>query len=770
MRARNINASAQRIQKPTLIAAPSRINSQVTLNENDITICSGPSGLRTAFRPGDTIGESYVLTRFIGRGGMGSVYECKHKIMGNTYALKLLTDGMVNSDLWLRFQAEGKALARLNHPGIVTIYNMGVEGGGAPYFVMELLKGQGLDVKLEHRGSLEVEQALKIAIQVADALGCAHQKGIIHRDVKPSNLMLVYNEASPEPQVKLVDFGIARLSKTSFGTQSKTATGAIFGTPYYMSPEQCLGLPVDERSDIYSLGCTLFETLTGKPPFTGESALQTLMMHQTDEQPSLQSQAAGKVFPSSLEMAIQKMLAKDKKDRYQTMEQLKHDLERILAGKPIVMRSAYESAAATGAPAIDDVEEDSSDAAEDRPALSKNGALAILACILALFVAVTAVIVYASQQDHKTAAVKTAKAEDELPDTQAFDYVHKEQLEAYGATKKEINSLRFFPGALYQNAADLFAEEYEMKYFKRNLKWSKPQGGSQMPSLFTFPQDLYLGLIKIDDQQPKFAAGDIQVKPGSKVVFYTRYATRHYPDMLEGFGPNDLTGLEMVYHFDVCTGPATVDHKRNSVTETLKIVQKWKRLEELSLFNSIVKSVPGHEEHDESSLYPAALPVIDHMKSLKSLGLCSPLISGDMVARMSILNTLNTIKLKRIKNIEPLLYRLASSNNIKEVWLIGENTDDAQLRILTRMQNLETLHIRWSKLTPNSLGIFQQMKSLKHLVLDKNNWSDEDKSRFKENLPDCQFEPVIETRYWASFSDDYARKNFPEQFKYAQSK
>lgn len=706
---------------------------------------------------------------------MGSVYECRHKIMGNTYALKLLTDGMVNTDLWLRFQAEGKALARLNHPGIVTIYNMGVEGGGAPYFVMELLKGQGLDVKLEHRGRLEIEQALKIAIQVADALGCAHQKGIIHRDVKPSNLMLVYNEISPEPQVKLVDFGIARLSKTSFGTQSKTATGAIFGTPYYMSPEQCLGLSVDERSDIYSLGCTLFETLTGQPPFTGESALQTLMMHQTEEPPSLQSKAAGEVFPSSLEMAIQKMLAKDKNARYQTMEQLKHDLERILAGKPIVMRSAYDPAAFTGTPPIyddddDNVEEESSVATEDRPALSKKSAAAVLACILALLVAVTAVIVSASQQNHKVAANKPARAEDELPDSQAFDYVHKEQLEAYGATKREINSLRFFPGAFYQNAADLFAEEYEMNYFKRNLKWSKPQGSNQMPSLFTFPKDIYLGLIKINDQKPTPAAGDMQVKPGSKVVFYTRYATRHYPDMLEGFGPNDLTGLEMVYHFDVCTGPATVDRKRNSVTEALKIIEKWKRLEELSFFNSIVKSVPGHEDHDESSLYPAALYSIDKMKGLKSLGLCGSLISGEMVARMSLLKTLDTIKLKRIKNIEPLLYRLASSKNIKELWLIGEDTDDAQLRILTRMQNLETLRIRWSKLTPNSLAIFQQMKSLKHLVLDKNNWSAEDKNRFKENLPDCQFEPVIETRYWKSFSDEFARKNFPEQFKYAQSK
>jgi len=302
----------------------------------DATYISSTAGNRRTFKPGDIVDGTYQLTSPLGHGGMGVVYACKHLIMNNEYALKLLNGDQLSEEYWSRFQAEAQALARLNHQGIVRVHNMGVDQGQYPYFVMDLLSGETLDVLLRKKGSLDSDLALDLFIQVADALSSAHQQGIVHRDIKPSNLMLIRNSQNQISSIKIVDFGIARLSKHGLAAQSQTATGLVFGTPFYMSPEQTQGLRVDQRSDIYSLGCALFETLTGSPPFCGDNAFHTFMLHQTGNHPSLASAAPQKTFPAAIENAINKMLAKDASDRYQTMAQVKQDLERIRAGKPIL--------------------------------------------------------------------------------------------------------------------------------------------------------------------------------------------------------------------------------------------------------------------------------------------------------------------------------------------------------------------------------------------------------------------------------------------------
>ncbi len=230
-------------------------------------------------------------------------------------------------------RSEGKAIANLNHPNIVKVYNMGLDGGDCPFYVMDLLDGQAMSDGIDP--SIGLEGCLEIFIQIASGLGYAHSKGIVHRDVKPSNIILL-EDGSGRPYVKIVDFGIAKLlPSASLQAQSQTAIGEVFGSPLYMSPEQGLGVEVDHRCDIYSLGCTLFEILGGRPPFRGPNAMATILMHQTEPAPSILLLQPDKNLPDSIDLLLTKMMAKRPEDRYQSMQEVIHDLERLKLGLDI---------------------------------------------------------------------------------------------------------------------------------------------------------------------------------------------------------------------------------------------------------------------------------------------------------------------------------------------------------------------------------------------------------------------------------------------------
>ena len=272
-------------------------NEDISQNDNTVFLAVPGKAGRT-LKPGDILGDNYRLTQLIGRGGMGVVYRCQHLIIGREYALKVLSPDQVNEQSWQRFQVEGKAIAKLDHPNIVKIFNMGVYALDCPYYVMELLEGDSLETLIEREGALSLEDTLDIFAQLASGLSYAHNKGIVHRDIKPSNIILQKNSAN-KYSIKIVDFGLAKLvDGHSLAGQSLTSAGEVFGSPFYMSLEQGLGSEIDARADVYSLGCTLFKALTGRPPYCGENAFQTVLMHQSQNIPSLKSAAKGNNFPS----------------------------------------------------------------------------------------------------------------------------------------------------------------------------------------------------------------------------------------------------------------------------------------------------------------------------------------------------------------------------------------------------------------------------------------------------------------------------------------
>jgi serine/threonine protein kinase len=271
---------------------------------------------------GGLIARKYELLDLLGSGGMGSVYRARHVELDKLVAIKILTVDKPLTDIaFKRFEIEAKATGSLDHPNIVRVSDYGQIGEGSPYIVMELLQGHSLDDLIGEEVCLKVKDALPIFIQLTDALIHAHTRALIHRDLKPSNIMLVRDDKG-ERQVKIIDFGIAKFCGVRAQAKPLTKPGEIFGSPLYMSPEQCLGQPLDPRSDIYSLGCVMYEMLAGKPPFIGDTVLATIYMHTNEPPAPIKEVAPAAVIPEELEKIIVRALHKNPDMRFQSANEL----------------------------------------------------------------------------------------------------------------------------------------------------------------------------------------------------------------------------------------------------------------------------------------------------------------------------------------------------------------------------------------------------------------------------------------------------------------
>jgi serine/threonine protein kinase len=270
--------------------------------------------------------DRYELRRVLGRGGMGVVYEAKDLLEGRVVAVKLLApEANADQQAVERFVREAKNTFRLTHPNIVRVFDAGRAPTGELFYVMEHLEGESLLKVLRSGRPLSPEEAVDLVGQLAAALSAAHRSNIVHRDVKPGNVMLVTERG--RRVVKLLDFGIAR----SFGgTTQLTATGTAIGTPEYMSPEQVLGQPIDHRSDLYAVGVILMNLLTGRPLFVGESAVSIAYHHVHTQPEPLTRQRPDLPHAAALEHIISRCLAKDPNDRFQDAEQLRLALEAAL--------------------------------------------------------------------------------------------------------------------------------------------------------------------------------------------------------------------------------------------------------------------------------------------------------------------------------------------------------------------------------------------------------------------------------------------------------
>lgn len=276
---------------------------------------------------GSVVGDRYRIIGISGQGGMGIVYKARDLVVPRTVALKMLREDCCTDEQVLRrFQKEAKAASLLNHPHIVAIHDFGMPSASQAFLAMDFHEGTNLQRVILEEGCISLGRFKNIFLPACDALEHAHQNGVVHRDVKPSNLLLVSRQDNPE-FVIIVDFGLVKLMSL-FDDQRVTTTNTLVGSPLYMSPEQCKRMAVDHRSDIYALGCTMYEALAGRPPLQGETPLETFCKHIA-EPPLAPSQVNASIeIPPQLDHAILKALSKDPQQRQQSMSELKEDIEK----------------------------------------------------------------------------------------------------------------------------------------------------------------------------------------------------------------------------------------------------------------------------------------------------------------------------------------------------------------------------------------------------------------------------------------------------------
>lgn len=282
---------------------------------------------------GTVLGDRYEILSVIGSGGMGIVYKARHQLMDRLVAVKMLNQETIAEEhLLTRFQQEAKTASMLSHPNIVAVFDYGVFDN-KPYLVMDYVEGRSLE-DLIAEGPVPLNRYFSLFSQAADALSHAHQKGVVHRDIKPSNIMIEQNDLDPNC-VRVVDFGIAKLvrGKKDTGEQKITGGGEVLGSAPYMSPEQCMGQEIGIASDIYSLGCVMYEALSGQPPAQGKNTLDTIYKQINDEPLPLRTVRSDLNIPQSIEAVVMKALRKDPSRRFANMYELNAALEE--AFKPV---------------------------------------------------------------------------------------------------------------------------------------------------------------------------------------------------------------------------------------------------------------------------------------------------------------------------------------------------------------------------------------------------------------------------------------------------
>ena len=319
----------------------------------------------------------YEMGEVIGRGGMAEVHRGRDLRLGRVVAIKALRVDLVTDETFqARFRREAQSSASLNHPNIVAVYDTGeseINGVSVPYIIMEYVEGQTLRELLRHDAGVSTERSLEITAEILRALDYSHRAGIVHRDIKPGNVMV-----TESGQVKVMDFGIARAMGDAH--QTMTQTSMVVGTAQYLSPEQARGETADARSDLYATGCVLYELLTGRPPFVGDSLVSVAMAH-VKESPLPPSTLNASLTPS-VDAVVLTALAKDRLQRYQSAAEMRADVERAREGMPVAAVAPLpgaDAAATTLVPGITDAEPEPEKPSARRYVLTTLGVIVVLA-------------------------------------------------------------------------------------------------------------------------------------------------------------------------------------------------------------------------------------------------------------------------------------------------------------------------------------------------------------------------------------------------------
>jgi serine/threonine protein kinase len=677
----------------------------------------------SVYRPGDIVDESYVLTSVLAKGGMGIVYRARHLQLDKVYALKLLTPLQTTSANWRRFELEAKTLAKLEHKNVVQIFNMGVDRRGCPYYVMELLEGQSMAEALDDHSPLVVPQFIQSFLDVCSALKLAHSKGIVHRDIKPSNLILVNSNASVK-LTKVVDFGIARLlGVEGQSAQNLTLPGEIFGSPLYMSPEQTLGLPVTMASDIYSLGCTMFEAFTGSPPFKGQTALATMMMHQTDAMPEIFREDCPDREFDVIEQIIAKCMAKKASDRFESVVCI-FDLLNSLSAcvRPIEVQPAKGltdsrsvSAGARAETANDDVVSDERSLAgtggqtTGRVAAGSRNTVYAIAVALVIGLGAMGALAWNLTLQKRSKVVMPSNSD----------------------LTRHITGDRTFPDIdVNLSATPSFANE------TKAVSWLTNRNGKIFRE-FDFPTDQAVGNICVNGIRKEPAQGRMICYNDRPVIFDASDVLGETPQFYKRFDVKAVSTLLV---------------KESNHPPAIATLAKWKNL-----------TVLAYEQCELEKSYVRDLGRLKHLDSLCLLN-CSiaaaPLIESGLLSRLRVLQLvgatesekilkaiehskiITSLAVRRVDLNERELASIATLDKLEDIDLRTSFLPVTTMAILSRLPKLRTVHLNDSRFDVSTLTTLLKSKTIVTIDLEKAVLPPELKATMKAARPDLQINEV----------------------------
>lgn len=613
------------------------------------------------FSPGDKLGDKYEFLSVIASGGMGIIYKAKQITLGKIIAIKMLHPHLMTPDAYLRFQREARAASNLQHSNLVGVYDFGTTDGGQPYMVMDYVDGCSLSYLIKDRGRIETGEALEIFLQIAGGLAHAHQKGVLHRDLKPSNVMLAREEGKTFT-AKVLDFGIAKIVDDQEGPgQAVTRTGDVFGSPLYMSPEQGTGSKLDARSDYYSLGCLMFEALTGTPPFVGKSVLETVLMHVNDETPGLKEASLGIDYPEELERIIARLLKKNPDERYQSLMDLIEDLsalkKRLSSGAAeaaSVSRSELRELAGKNQLKAGDSVSDHSKSIHINPLVAISTCLALF-CVLGLvFVAITLLPKKALQDEplvaKRTPSLGTDIAGGDMHQLFKERALNQRYTQVFEMRQCGVNDLDVKELADCKNLRYLDLESNELAGFTLGYLVGLP----------------YLETLKLNDN-PIEAGALLEIAKLKHLKTLQLGHTKITPESLKFLAP--LTELQSL----------VISNNKLS-GDCLKHLAPLNNLRFLDLRNN-------HKITDEGVKY------LRDLSELKEIDLTHTGVKGPGLPSLGELSHLKSLRFVQMRLKEPVFTNLAKLKNVKKVDLSFSTFKPEFLRHLYEMPKLEELNL-----------------------------------------------------------------------------
>jgi len=630
--------------------------------------------------PGTTIGGVFQILSVIGQGGMGAVYLANHLGLQRQFALKMLLPELVNEQTWQRFKFEARTIAALNHPSIVKVYDLGVHENTSPYYSMDYVKGETLETLLLD-GALPLPRVLNLFIEILDGLAYAHRNGVIHRDLKPANIIITSHDGS---SVKILDFGIAKLLDSPVHNQNLTMAGEIFGSPFYMSPEQASGKSVDARTDIYSIGCALFEALTTFVPFDGANSIEIITSHQNDDAPYMKDVAPSLSLPDSIEYVAAKCLAKLPDDRYQSAKELSLDLLRIQEGKNLTRfpHLAKQHRNFTG----EALPEHSNETIYDETEKGNSPFWYLAAGVGFLLLALVAFVIASNAP---AALVWTAR-QMELVHPAAPSVSHVFLTSLKPSIKADTSPADTSPAdtspADTSPAVAHFLKTRTGPYLRViNVSGEKLK-------YFEFAKNFSIGTLtfmKGGRLLSKIAQGRIDLTGCSSISLYADETVAKYPDLLKPFGPTDLELLEI----------GSYDAPNQALVRNMARLTGLKSL-----------ALKG-EGFDHTALLDSS-----QFPSLKSLSLSQ--VEVFRLQRNSLIPRLSFVSISRTGPASTTLLckSLQHSKHLKELSISGCELSSANMKIVAQIPSLTTLTLAGRSATSSALSPLVKSENLNSLL------------------------------------------------------